>query len=601
MKTKLSTALAYSYKHLHYQITTKLLLAVVLFPIFSFITNTLLKTAGRSGITSSDYLSFIFSFEGALLGVIGFVFLVFIIGFDINAFIIMSALFDEGHERLRTRDILCLSFKSSKNYFNLGGVFITLFIALIIPLLNININIAPFNQLEIPNFITSVIFSTPLYLLIYVVAIILLTLIFFMSIFSIHFMILNKDNDIVGIKKSFQMMKKYYKDFLKEFILFNIKISLTMAAILAITFGLRFLTLATTTDGEFLSRFLLFFILFTNGVLIGLFPLVTLPLEVAKITELFYKYQALDGVKRINISEQFNMQKLDTKKSHTKALMITSLTLFILLNAGLSALIASFFDEIFRQDIKMALVTHRTGGNMDAENSLEGVIKAIEQGTEFIEFDVQRSKDGVYIINHDPSFKRVTGTDKKPKDMTLTEIEKLRINNAFDPSMPARKVPTLEQVMDTSKDKIGLFIELKGETADKQMVDDVVEMIKAKQMEEQSVILSLDYDIIEYTENTYPDIQTGFLYFFAIGDITKLKGDYLVMEEAEATEEKVSAVQSVGKKAIVWTVNTDESIQNFIISNVDGIITDDLPKVKEAIAAQKTKSDIELIFSYFLQ
>lgn len=54
-------------------------------------------------------------------------------------------------------------------------------------------------------------------------------------------------------------------------------------------------------------------------------------------------------------------------------------------------------------------------------------------------------------------------------------------------------VATLEEMLETAKRKIGLFIELKGSTADTKMVDDVVKMAQERNMEKEVVLLSLDY------------------------------------------------------------------------------------------------------------
>ncbi len=171
-------------------------------------------------------------------------------------------------------------------------------------------------------------------------------------------------------------------------------------------------------------------------------------------------------------------------------------------------------------------------------------------------------------------------------EMTFDEIKALDVKNAFDESKPSRKMASLEEILDTSKGRIGVFVELKEKSADCQMVDECV-------------ILSLNYDIIEYTHDNYPQIKTGFLYFFSTGELKDLKGDYLIVEEREATPEKIDEIHRAGKKAIVWTVNTEESINEFIYSDVDGIITDHLGLINEAIEKSKNRSHIEIIIDSF--
>ena len=47
-----------------YQIITKGLLSIIIFPFSKFILNYLITSSGRTNISSGDYLKFIFSFQG---------------------------------------------------------------------------------------------------------------------------------------------------------------------------------------------------------------------------------------------------------------------------------------------------------------------------------------------------------------------------------------------------------------------------------------------------------------------------------------------------------------------------------------------------------
>ena len=67
------------------------------------------------------------------------------------------------------------------------------------------------------------------------------------------------------------------------------------------------------------------------------------------------------------------------------------------------------------------------------------------------------------------------------------------------------------------------------------------------------------------------------------------------MEEAEASPDKVADLKAQGKKVIVWTVNTEESIQRFVNSEVDGIITDYVLDVQAGIKARDERTDFEVI------
>lgn len=145
-----------------------------------------------------------------------------------------------------------------------------------------------------------------------------------------------------------------------------------------------------------------------------------------------------------------------------------------------------------------------------------------------------------------------------------------------------------------------LFVELKGETADNQMADDAVRIVKEKEMENQVVLISLKYDILEYIEQKYPEMQTGYLAFISFGQIESTPFDYLALEEEISTDETIAAIHDKGKKVMVWTVNEEDDIEYFMTSDADAIITDSVKlsgKIKDQLS-KRTPLEVILQKAY---
>ncbi|WP_068466817.1 glycerophosphodiester phosphodiesterase family protein [Kocuria varians] len=277
-------------------------------------------------------------------------------------------------------------------------------------------------------------------------------------------------------------------------------------------------------------------------------------------------------------------------------LLVGIVAVVVALCVGLAALLAANFDDVFAQRRDMAIVAHRTGGDLAPENSVAGVDAAAKAGAAFSEFDVRGTADGAYMINHDPNLKRVTGDPRTMEEMTSEQIAGLKIHNQFGSQPAEAPVPTLDQILDAGKkDKIGMFVELKGPTADHQMAEDVIRTIREKGMEDQSVLLSLDYDLIKYIEEKHREIETGYLFYFSVGEADMLVGDYLILEEDAATPERIARIHAGGKKAIVWTVNTEESMEKFLGSEADGLITDHVTQVKDTEEEMSHRTDLQRV------
>ncbi|HCI73590.1 MAG TPA: hypothetical protein DHV42_03510, partial [Lachnospiraceae bacterium] len=240
---------------------------------------------------------------------------------------------------------------------------------------------------------------------------------------------------------------------------------------------------------------------------------------------------------------------------------------FVLLIAATVA-VNNHFDTLFPAEKDTKIIAHRGGGNEAAENTVAGLNAAYNAGAYGSEIDIQRTKDGAYVILHDGNFERVAGDSRKPEEMTLKQIRKL---SAF-----GEPIPTFEEALSSCKGRLVLFTELKGKTADKKMADDAVRIIKENNMEAECVLISLDYELIDYIETKYPEMQTGFLLFASFGATDRLHCDYLGLEEESVTENAISAAHDQGKKMLVWTPNEKSTQKHFLCSNADGLITDNV-------------------------
>ena len=185
-------------------------------------------------------------------------------------------------------------------------------------------------------------------------------------------------------------------------------------------------------------------------------------------------------------------------------------------------------------------------------------------------------------------FSAAAGDERAPKDMTLEEVKTLRVEGK-------EPVATLEEMLDASKGRIKLFVELKGETADTQMADDAVRIIKEHGMEEEAILISLKYDLMNYIESNYPEMQTGYLCFATFGETAALNCDFLGIEEESAIDAVLEDIKQAGKKTLVWTVNNWEDQHSFLQKNAYAIITDEVSMAHDLTEQLEQRSEIQRI------
>jgi len=126
---------------------------------------------------------------------------------------------------------------------------------------------------------------------------------------------------------------------------------------------------------------------------------------------------------------------------------------------------------------KPTLIAHR-GSSWDApEHTLAAYELAIKQGADFVEPDLQLTKDGVLVCLHDTTLERTTnvaqvfpdrfveikGKKKWPvADFSLSEIQMLDAGSWKDAKFAGARVPTFQQMIDLIRGKAGIIPETKA-------------------------------------------------------------------------------------------------------------------------------------------
>ena len=540
---------------------------------FSLISRLLIRSTGHVAVTSGDF-SFLFTtWQGILLIILAIVNLFLFVAVDLNALVILC-------NRLLTGEkpsvLYCIKegFLSLKRFLNPPGILVVLYVSLLSPIIGFELVISLTRGLYVPKFISSVIWSNPLFSIGAVILIAALFLVGVLFIFILHGTLIDGMTLRKSGSNSINLIRKNKKKFFLEILRFFLVFLAVFAAAFVITAFIIFLSLFLQIPESVLIPITVFSLSLISCVML-MFILMTMPLLTLKLTSLYLDFKS-EG--------EWRYEERENRKS---PIVIVTAIVLVLLICLTTVSVSCFYNELFPGKVTTGFVAHRAGGFEAPENTAAGLDVAYKMGSSGGEIDIQRTSDGSYIVLHDNTFSRVAGVDKKPSEMTLEEVKQLRVDG--------EPVPTLEDMLDASHGRLTLYVELKGETADKQMADEAVKIIKDRNMTDETVIISLKYDLIDHVESTYPEMNTGFLAFASFGDTAELNCDYLALEEETATVDTINSIHNNGKKVLVWTVNDDEDIEEFIQSGADELITDNLSGAKEIIEELDNQTPMERI------
>ena len=553
--------------------------------LLNYLAMVLIRSTGRVAITSGDFDFLFKSWQGPFIIILGLGILFLYVVFDLNTQIIYASKILHGKADLFGS--IKEGFLSIPKFFTIDGIGIILYIALIAPIIGFGLSISLTEGLYIPTFISSVIASTPVYNLLYHTAIIVFFIIGTIHIFILHGILLSGLPSNKADDESRELMKNNWKDFVKQNLLFFLSIiavNLFVFITLLLIPGVIALILMSLFE---IPRAVGFFLLLLCAVATifvnNFFP----SFYLIRITQLYYEYKG----------EKISFVRDIRKKNPVWNMMkIAAVILCVLI---LSIMLDRNFEEILPVSLETQIIAHRGGGIEAPENSIAGIEKAIELGASGSEIDIQRTKDGYYIVNHDGNFSRLCSNPAKPSQLTLDEVKDLLIRDPNYPDDP-QDVATFEEMLDAAKGRITLFVELKGDSADFQMVDDAVRMIKERDMADECVLISLKYNLIDYAERKYPEMQTGYLTFVSFGSTSQLNCDYLGLEEESATANVIDAIHDSGRKVLIWTPNEAKSQNHFLTSKADFIITDEISQANDQIRNLSMRSDLEIFLDWIV-
>jgi glycerophosphoryl diester phosphodiesterase len=168
-------------------------------------------------------------------------------------------------------------------------------------------------------------------------------------------------------------------------------------------------------------------------------------------------------------------------RSYSKAWTVEMRSFFSLLLTFLAVapvgLLAQEESKPQSEPLKKILIAHRGASAYAPEHTIAAYELALKQGADFVEQDLQITKDGVLVCMHDMNLDRTTNVEEVFPDrsvevrgkkvwpvaeFTLEEIKKLDAGSWFDPKFKGKRVPTFQEAIDAIRGKAGIYPETKG-------------------------------------------------------------------------------------------------------------------------------------------
>ncbi|WP_262060033.1 glycerophosphodiester phosphodiesterase [Streptomyces sp. STR69] len=252
------------------------------------------------------------------------------------------------------------------------------------------------------------------------------------------------------------------------------------------------------------------------------------------------------------------------------------------------------------------VVAHRGASAYAPENTLASIDKAARLGFQWVENDVQRTKDGELVVIHDDSLKRTTDVAKvfpdrapwKVKDFTAAEIARLDAGSWFGPAYTGTRVPTLTQYMrEVEHNHQSLLLEIKNPELYPGIEQQTLKVLgnegwlDPSHVDGRLIVQSFSAASIRIVHDLAPGIRTGFLGTPSVSALHEYAvfTDLINPSYGSISTSYVSAVHGftgphgTPMEVYAWTVDDAPTAWKVAGYGVDGLITNRPDVVRSAL------------------
>lgn len=236
------------------------------------------------------------------------------------------------------------------------------------------------------------------------------------------------------------------------------------------------------------------------------------------------------------------------------------------------------------------IAAHRGDRSQKPENTLSALRSSIGK-CDFIEIDVQLTKDLVPVIIHDDTLNRTSNvsnverfydrTPWKVSDFTLEELQSLDFGSWFNHKYES--ILTLQKALSFAKEEY-IFLNVEIKDMSETFVDDIVvkiiiDMIKKMQAEHLVLLSSFYHHYLPICKKFSSDIPTAALQIYShpkdlINYLHTLQVDAYHPEDKISNKKTIADLREDGFFINVFTVNNTKRKEKLFEWGVNGIFTD---------------------------
>ncbi len=222
-------------------------------------------------------------------------------------------------------------------------------------------------------------------------------------------------------------------------------------------------------------------------------------------------------------------------------------------------------------------IGHRGASAYAVENTLAAVALARDMGADGVEVDVRATKDGVLILWHDATIKRLTGRRKAVDHLDFEALAALPLKLPKRMRIPPARVAMLEALFAQAQG-MRLFLEIKHPSCALHVAGAVRRAVEGKTLlPGQAMLIGFDHAALSKVKRAMPDIPLGFSYKRAPRTLRRAiagGADAITLCYTKLTPAVMRMAETARLPVYVWTVNEPAEMLKLKRMGVSGIMSD---------------------------
>lgn len=231
------------------------------------------------------------------------------------------------------------------------------------------------------------------------------------------------------------------------------------------------------------------------------------------------------------------------------------------------------------------LIAHRGARDERPENTRAAIQRALCYPVDGVELDIQMSADGIPVVYHDRTLRRVAGIGKRISEMAFSDLQAIDWGRWFHADYSGEKVLTLEKALHHLQKCPQVLIEIKSRTPEREsghsrrLAEKIAAILSQSHhsgIKDKCLLLSFDEGVLETARKAAP----GLRYIFNLSENGNMpSGSYchlwaVCVRISRLSDLIVRRAKKKGLRVFTYTCNGPRQVKKALRMGVDAILSD---------------------------